>query len=561
MKIPMRDGITLNGALYLPPNQSAPAPCIFTLTPYISDNFRARGMYFSSRGYPFAAVDVRGRGKSQGEFRPFIEEAQDGYDIVEWLAGQPYCDGKVAMFGSSYGGYDQWATAKEFPPHLRTIVPTASPYPGLDFPMRNNIAYPYVLQWITRTRGHDSEFEAAGGDAFWSNLFMRWNKSGLPFEQLDQMLGNPSAVFEEWLRHPQPDAYWDAYNPSLDQYRHFNIPILTITGSYDDDQSGALEHYRQYMRHASPQAKAQHYLVIGPWDHDGTAKPRAEAGGVSFGPASLVDLAQLHADWYAWTMQGAPQPEFLKRRVAYYVAAADVWRYADTLEGVTARSEAYHLDSTRNATDVSSSGSLDTSKAKGRADFYRYDPRDPDAPEIEAEARTDGDRLLVDQTVVLALGGRELVYQTAEMAKDTEVSGFFKLSAWIGIDCPDTDLYAAVYEIDAGGGSIRLSTDAMRTRYREGLRSPRMMHTRAAMRYDFDHFTFVSRSIKQGHRLRLVISPVGRVIESQFTEKNYNGGGAVAAESANEGRPVTVTLYHDRTHPSVLNVPLGQENR
>ncbi|MEP7244922.1 MAG: CocE/NonD family hydrolase [Gammaproteobacteria bacterium] len=558
VKIPMRDSITLNATLYLPPQAVAPAPCIFTLTPYAADNFHARGVYFATHGYPFAVVEVRGRGNSQGEFRPFIQEAKDGYDAVEWLARQPWCNGKVALYGSSYGGYDQWVTAKEFPPHLRTIVPTASPYPGIDYPMRNNISYPFLIQWITLTNGHTSQARIAADDALWSGLYRRWFESGLPFNQLDRMFGNPSALFQEWLSHPQPDGYWDAYNPTADQYRRLQIPILTITGSYDDDQTGALEHYRRYMSQASPDAKARHYLVIGPWDHGGTATPQADVGGVSFGPASLLNLAQLHLDWYAWTMQGAPKPGFLEKPVAYYVAVSDVWRYASTLEAVTARSDAYYLDSTRNAIDIFSSGSLGNSKGKGRPDSYRYDPRDPAAPEIEAEARaTEGS--LVDQTMVLALGGRELVYQTAPFAKDTEVSGFFKLQAWIGIDCPDTDLYAAVYDIDESGGSVRLTTDAIRARYREGLRTPQLITTRAPLRYDFERFTFVSRLIQRRHRLRLVISPMGRMIESRFTQKNYNGGGVVAEESARDGRPVTVALYHDRAHPSVLNVPLARE--
>ncbi len=558
VKIPLRDQVELDATLYLPAGDPQPAPCILTLTPYIADSFHARGIYFASHGYPFAAVDVRGRGNSQGEFHPFLQEAHDGYDVVEWLARQPYCNGKVAMFGSSYGGYAQWATAGELPPHLATIVPTASPYPGFDFPMRNNISYPFVVQWLMLTSGHTLQLKVSADDAYWDELFSRWSRSGLPFDRLDRLSGNPAPLFQEWLEHPQPDGYWDAYNPTGAQYERLQIPVLTITGSYDDDQQGALEHYRQSTRNASPAARARHYLVIGPWDHGGTATPRMEVGGVSFGPASVLDLARLHVDWYDWTLRGAPKPEFLQKPVAYYVAGADVWRYADTLEAVTARFATGYLDSARNATDIFSSGSLGPTTGDGRPDSYHHDPRDPAAAEINAALHVSEDSL-VDQSVLLALSGRELVYQTAVFAKDTEVSGFFKLTAWIAIDSPDTDLYAAIYDIDAGGASIRLTTDAIRARYREGLRTPRIIRSRVALRYDFEHFSFVSRVIGQGHRLRLVVSPVGRVIESRFVEKNYNGGGLVAAESAKDGRAVTVTLYHDRAHPSALSIPLGQE--
>ena len=86
VKIPLRDGVKLNATVYTPRDQKAPAPCVFTLTPYISQSYHDRGMYFASHGYPFLTVDVRGRGNSEGQFRPLIQEARDGHDVVEWLA-------------------------------------------------------------------------------------------------------------------------------------------------------------------------------------------------------------------------------------------------------------------------------------------------------------------------------------------------------------------------------------------------------------------------------------------------------------------------------------------
>src|SRR5262249_30895591 len=159
-------------------------------------------------GWLFVVVDVRGRGNSEGVFRPYIQEAQDGYDVVEWLAAQPYCDGKVAMWGGSYSGYSQWATAKEFPPHLTTIAPLAAPCIGVDFQMRNNIFYPYVMQWITFTSGRASQEEIFADNAFWASLYRDWFESGRPFRELDVMVGNPSPIFQEWIVHPERDDYW-----------------------------------------------------------------------------------------------------------------------------------------------------------------------------------------------------------------------------------------------------------------------------------------------------------------------------------------------------------------
>jgi uncharacterized protein len=122
-KIPMRDGVRLNGTVFKPSGQKEPLPVIFTLTPYISDSYQNRASYFSQHGYVFVLVDVRGRGNSEGVFDPFAQEPNDGHDVVEFLAKQPWCNGKVTMWGGSYAGYDQWATLKELPPHLATVSP------------------------------------------------------------------------------------------------------------------------------------------------------------------------------------------------------------------------------------------------------------------------------------------------------------------------------------------------------------------------------------------------------------------------------------------------------
>ena len=550
-KIPLRDGVRLSASVYTPRNQKAPAPCLFTLTPYIGQSYHDRGIYFAAHGYPFLTVDVRGRGNSEGQYDPLLQEAHDGYDVVEWLAKQPYCNGKISMWGGSYAGYDQWAAAKEFPPHLATIVPVAAPYAGVDFPMGHNIFAPYDVQWLFFTSGRTSQDKIFGDSVFWNNKNRQWFESGAPFKDFDTQVGAPSAIFQRWVQHPHPDSFWDAYNPTAEQYARLSIPILTITGSYDGDQPGALTHYREYMKNASVEGRARHYLIIGPWDHAATRTPRAEIGGLKFGPASLLDLPQLHLDWYAWTMQGGPKPQFLQKPVAYYVMGAERWRYADTLEGVTARSQPYFLDSSSNAADVLAAGALGPQAGSGKPDHYVYDPHDLSLAADEAMSDLED---LTDQRATYAQRGKLLVYHSAPFDKDTEISGFFKLSAWIGIDQPDTDFAVSISEIRPDGRSIALTSDAIRARYRESSREPKLVATRAPQRYDFEHFTFVSRQVGKGSRLRLTIAPINSI----FSEKNYNAAKPVAEQSMSDARTVTVTLFHDRSHPSALYVPLGQ---
>ncbi|MBL8265259.1 CocE/NonD family hydrolase [Steroidobacter sp.] len=558
-RIPLRDGVHLNAILYLPKELPTPAPAIVTLTPYIAQSYHDRGLAFAARGFPFLIVDVRGRGDSEGQFRPNLQEANDGYDVVEWLARRSYCNGKVAMWGGSYAGYAQWATAKELPPHLAAIAPVAAPFMGVDFPMRNNIPETYAMQWLTQVEGRASQSKVFGEEpAYWRASFRDAQAAGVPFEQLDRFLGMPSPTFQEWVAHPSRDAYWDAYNPTVAQYGRIEIPVLSITGVYDGDQLGTLAHYRQHMSNASEPARAEHCLVIGPGDHAGTRTPAAKFAGITVGSESLVDLQQLHVDWYDWVLRGGVKPAFLQKRVAYYVMVADRWQYADSLEEITERVQPLYLQARDrsppgfNPTDVFCSGELGREHRSGSTPHeYRYDPADLSYAGVEATVDPES---LVDQRMIHALRGKLLVYHSAPFEQELEIGGCFRLSLWLAIDQPDTDFRASIFEIDSGGRGVLLSEDWIRARYRTSLREQRPVSTGEPLQYEFKHFPFVSRLIARGCRLRLVI----RAMSSIHSQKNYNSGGVVASESFADARPVTVRLFHDESHPSVLHVPVGR---
>lgn len=552
VRIPLRDGVKLEATLYKPREQKQPLPCVFTLTPYIAQSYHERGMYFAAHGYVFLTVDVRGRGNSEGAFTPMLQEAKDGHDVVEWLAAQAFCNGKVALWGGSYAGYDQWATAKELPPHLATIVPVASPKPGVDYPMQHNMFYSYDTQWLTLVSGRASQEGIFGDSAFWSSQFRRWYEAHAPFKELDRYIGNPSPIFQAWIAHPAQDAYWDSFSPTPEQYAKLSLPILSICGQYDGDQPGALAYYGEHMKYGSAAAKAQHYLVIGPWDHAGTRTPKAEIGGLKLGPAALLDMNALHKAWYDWTMKDGAKPQFLKDQVAFYVTGEEAWRYAPTLDAATARRHVWTLDSiSSRANDVFAAGDLEHDKvARGKPDRYVYDPLDTSSAAWEGEDMPNG---LTDQRGVMAAAGKALFYHSPAFGADTDIAGFFKLSAWISLDQLDTDIAVSVFEVKPDGSSVFLSSDAIRARYRSSLRKATPIVPGAIDRYDFDHFTFVARRIAKGSRLRLVIGPMN----SMYAEKNYNAGGVVATESAADAHKVTVTLYHDAAHPSALSMPVA----
>jgi putative CocE/NonD family hydrolase len=562
VKIPMRDKVELNATVYLPktPDGSPPkTPVIFTLTPYISDSYHPRAAYFASHGYAFALVDVRGRGNSGGDFEPFAQEPRDGHDVVEWLAKQQFCDGKVAMWGGSYAGFDQWATAKELPAHLATIVPAAAAHPPLDYPSYLNVGETYDVQWFTHTSGRASQENLFGDTKFWRAKFLDAYKQHIAFKDLGAFVGNASPNFLRILKHPTADAYYDAMVPSSDQFKKMTVPILTITGQYDGDELGALTFYRDHMANASPAVRAKHFLIIGPWDHAGTRTPTDEAAGVKFGPGAIVDLNDLHRQWYDWTMKAGAKPDFLKSQVAYYVLAPGntgtngEWKYADDFAAVTANPKTFYLSSKDgDANGVFRSGALTENQPSVGADKFIYDPLETRRGEFVEGIDPKEKTAALDQTFALSIGNDGLVYHTEALPNETPLIGCPAATLWLSIDTPDVDLECDLYEIQPDGTSIALWSDLRRLRYRDSLREAKLVKPGEIVKCDFNPGLFVARRLMKGSRLRLIVTAVNSIA----WQKNYCSGGVVAEETAKDARTCRVQIHHDGEHASAIQLPL-----
>jgi len=567
VKIPMRDKVELNATLYFPktPDGSQPkTPVIFTLTPYISDSYHPRAAYFASHGYVFALVDVRGRGNSGGDFEPFAQEPHDGHDVVEWLAQQPFCDGKIAMWGGSYAGFDQWATAKEMPPHLSTIVPAAAAHPPLDYPSLDNIGEMYDMQWFTFTSGKAGQVNLFGDTKFWRTKFLDFYKKHLAFKTLDSFVGNPSVSFQRILKHPTADAYYDVMFPTVDQFKKLTLPILTITGQYDGDELGAMTFYRDHMANSSPEARAKHFLIIGPWDHAGTRTPTDEVAGVKFGKDAIVDLNDLHRQWYDWTMKNGTKPQFLKNQIAYYLIASGnsgaigEWKYTDNYANLIANPKTFYLETGPNrGNGILQSGILHETRPKEGEGMippgkFVYDPLDTKRGE-QVEGAEPNDKIAgLDQKLPLSIANDGLVYHTEALLKETPLVGCPAVTLWVSIDTPDVDLEADLYEIQPDGTSIGLWSDMRRLRYRESLREGKLVKPGEIVKCDFNPGLFVARKMMKGSRLRLVVTAVNSI----FWQKNYCSGGVVADETAKDARTCHVQVYQDAEHPSSLALPL-----
>ncbi len=288
-RVPMRDDLTLSADIYLPlGSPSVKRPVILERTPYMKAgiNFE-RAKYFVRHGYVFVAMDVRGRGDSDGEFIPYFNEGKDGYDAIEWCALQPWSDGNVGTIGASYGGRIQWLAAIERPPHLRTMIVQVPPSdPFVETP--TGTPSPMHICWL----------HLVSGRALQSMDVVNWEGvyKHLPIISMDEEVGRRIPTWRMEVEHAQLDLYW----LPLCYQQHFervNVPVLHISGWYDDEQVGTPLNYIGMKTHApTPEARNGQRLLMGPWGHAINASE--QLGEINFGPEALIDLLAEQRYWY-----------------------------------------------------------------------------------------------------------------------------------------------------------------------------------------------------------------------------------------------------------------------
>ena len=552
-KIPLNSGTFLSSVLYQPSGVSEPLPVILAPTIYAVDIYHSRGCVFSRSGYVFLIVEVAGRGGSEGTFRLWSHDGGEGYEVVEWISKQPWCNGKVALWGGSNNGFYLWATLKEHPAHLETMISVSSVCPGIDFPTLKNIFYTYCVNWLALISGRGTYVNLFSDAQFWDNLVLDYLYQGTSFNDLLHALYVEAAsIPQKWLSDPC-NTDLRSLLPEPEDYQQITFPILTITGQYDGDQLGALHYYTMHMTHGNLHARQNHYLIIGPWDHNGTRTPTTLMGGLEVGTASLIDMDVLHQEWYDWILKGQKRPFFLQDRVAYYVTGVEEWRYVSALEAIPSTNLQLYLHVTPETTHshtVVHAGSLKTEIPFPSLNAtYIYDPLNVSMAELGTLAV---ESWITDHKYVEHLNGRGVIYHTEPYSTEIDVVGFVRLFAWISIDVPDTDFQATIYEILDDGTSILLTQDLMRARYRESLDTATLISSHEPLLYEFTSFRFVARRISVGSRLRLVICPP----DPLYWQRNYNSGRDVGYETAQDARTATISLYHGQPYASYLELPI-----
>ncbi|HET7787492.1 MAG TPA: CocE/NonD family hydrolase [Myxococcales bacterium] len=327
----------------------------------------------ASHGYAAVVALVRGKGCGEGQPVPYATNPDDAVAAIDWIARQPWSDGRVGMFGGSYSGGAAWAAAKRMPKALKTIAVGAPVGPGIDVPMENGIFWNFVYPWpFFTTDGKWLDNAIYNDRERWQRLDREYYLSGRRYRDLPAIDGKPNPVFESWIAHPEYDSFWQAMIPWREEFARIDIPILQTAGYYSGGPGAATYYFEQHYRY---RPAARHYLVVGPWDHGeaqhGTlrlnGRHEEEIDGYPLDPAARIDLEELRYQWFDHVFKGKPRPALIADRVNYEVTGANRWKHAPSLKAMARSSLRLKLGRAREiAVDYRERGDVDRAVPGGK---------------------------------------------------------------------------------------------------------------------------------------------------------------------------------------------------
>ncbi|HXN65504.1 MAG TPA: CocE/NonD family hydrolase [Candidatus Acidoferrales bacterium] len=542
--VKVRDGVTLHADVYRPKAEGK-FPVILTRTPYDKTGSLDTCMRVAATGYVCVAQDCRGRYASEGEWYPFKHESEDGYDTIEWLAHQPYSTGVIGMWGASYVGATQLLAAIARPPHLAGlfVIVTASDY-------HENWAYQggAFEQWFNESWTSGLAEDTMRRKTIGSAGSLQWSKA-MPLANYPVIAPadakDVAPYFQDWLAHPNDDDYWKQWSIEAD-YSRINIPVFHIGAWYDIFLGGTLRNYAGMKAGAGNDfSRSNQRLLVEIGGHSGNGR---KVGEVDFGPQAEYDEAAVMLRWYDFLFKNILNGMERDKPVRLFTMGLNQWRGFDAWPPPGAKTTRMFLHSAGKANTSAGDGALNSSQpGKEPVDHYLYNPNDA--------VPTHGGPLCCAQSL-LPPGPRDqaaiekrpdvLVYTSAPLKQDLDVTGPVTLDLFVQSSGPDTDFTGKLVDVWPNGFAQNITEGILRMRYRDSRSQP--SHVRAGEIYKITVDLWATSNVfLAGHKLRIEIS------SSNYPrfDRNLNTGDPDIAH-ATRVLAATNTILHDRAHPSAV---------
>ncbi|MBU8923487.1 MAG: CocE/NonD family hydrolase [Bacteroidales bacterium] len=533
--IPMRDGVELSGALYLPEAGDV-FPVILVRTPYGKRQLRVEAEFWAAGGYAVLIQDARGKFASGGDYLPFVNELADGMATLDWIMEQPWCNGKIGMWGSSYLAFSQLILASKGHPGLRSIFPVSG-WLGSEGQITcggaNHImlSIPWILHEESLTNRNMNDYEI-------DEMF-----EYLPILDAFKSVGIDSRIWNEKYELEELDVY---------RPEDIEIPALHMTGWLDFVAESALGVYRGI----DAAGRKGQLLIVGPWFHDQFYSTFTEAGDEDFGPQSVMGragLMELSKKWFDMTLRGMKNDLSEKDRVTLFVMGADEWRGFDQWPPVASKPRKFFFSSMSGANSLDGDGSLSCLPLDDASfDTFTFDPMDPVPTNGGANMHFMLHLVGVKDQRDIERRDDVLVYTSEPLEDDMEIIGAIEARIYVSTEGLDTDFTAKLVEVREDGYARIIEEGIVRASWRNGGPDRELLEPGKVYGMNIAMGS-TAILIKAGNRLRVEIS------SSNFPKYDRNPNTGEDPLRAAVLKKTRQKIYHGKKYPSHIVLPVMDE--